>query len=830
LLATAVMLACSTPSLAFTLLEGSVVASAINDVDRNLGQDSSSTSAPVANFLSLAAGTLFSSARLVASDGQWSVSGTAQGVGGDLRPDRDSVRSDGRGQIQAVLGSFSLDPQQAGVMAEMTFSMASSHITANTARRVDDEYGRTSVSLVLSQGDDVLMAEFSQSNPLIADELSLTHGPSFESVVADTAFSGSYRVRAGAMLTAPFSTAVHAGSPDDSRFRTTTTGSGTFSYALRLIEDRRHWAPSGAGGLSDGVSWIELAAPDAGAWAVFNQGSPRNLTLALDGSRTWRGLIVDGEQLALDMNGHTLTLGIQGASRKTASLLLGEGRDGVSALILRNGTVLAALDVMVGAAGGAGGALVLDNGTQLLLNGANVTGVRVANGSAGADSHLQVLGGSLLRTPVLVLGSDTGPASGSLAVSGTGSMVDAQLVRVSGRAAGGHGEVSISEGGQLRTESLVLGEHAGTRGKVTVSGAGSGLAVYGGALVAVGASARGGTGTLEVLRGALLDGEAAVSIKVGNGDLTQSSTLRVADAGTQMRNAGVKVLGGGNFFLRDGATWSEGNNLLLVTGGRAEIEAATAELSSLQVERQVRADGGTQATGQVTLSRGGTLRVNNTPANDVFVGMDSFLTLTDTGTRLTVAERIDVAGTLAVNNDARLVATDIAVLPGGRLQGHLGHITGNIFVQNGGIVAPGQSPGTLTIEGDLQLADGALLVLEIAGYDAGIQHDQLIVTGHLKATAANVQLSFLDGFAPRAGDHFDLLQVAGGMALGENTRFTFSGLAAGWQFEVQLDGTGQSLSLLSLNDGIALAVPEPETYALMLAGLGLVGFAVRRRA
>jgi hypothetical protein len=30
--------------------------------------------------------------------------------------------------------------------------------------------------------------------------------------------------------------------------------------------------------------------------------------------------------------------------------------------------------------------------------------------------------------------------------------------------------------------------------------------------------------------------------------------------------------------------------------------------------------------------------------------------------------------------------------------------------------------------------------------------------------------------------------------------------------------------------GIAMPVPEPETYALMLAGLGLVGFAARRRA
>jgi hypothetical protein len=30
-------------------------------------------------------------------------------------------------------------------------------------------------------------------------------------------------------------------------------------------------------------------------------------------------------------------------------------------------------------------------------------------------------------------------------------------------------------------------------------------------------------------------------------------------------------------------------------------------------------------------------------------------------------------------------------------------------------------------------------------------------------------------------------------------------------------------------DGLAQAVPEPETYAMLLAGLGLTGFAARRR-
>jgi hypothetical protein len=61
--------------------------------------------------------------------------------------------------------------------------------------------------------------------------------------------------------------------------------------------------------------------------------------------------------------------------------------------------------------------------------------------------------------------------------------------------------------------------------------------------------------------------------------------------------------------------------------------------------------------------------------------------------------------------------------------------------------------------------------------------------------------------------------------------FTFSGLAAGsYALNVLGFATGSGGGFYS-GGAIATTVPEPETYALMLAGLGIVGFvAARRRA
>lgn len=86
--------------------------------------------------------------------------------------------------------------------------------------------------------------------------------------------------------------------------------------------------------------------------------------------------------------------------------------------------------------------------------------------------------------------------------------------------------------------------------------------------------------------------------------------------------------------------------------------------------------------------------------------------------------------------------------------GGSGTINGNVV--NGGLLALGD-PQTLTIQGDYEQTNDGTLAIALAGLNpASIDH--LNVSGYVALDSGTIlELVFIDGYAPKAGDRFDFL-------------------------------------------------------------------------
>ncbi len=111
-------------------------------------------------------------------------------------------------------------------------------------------------------------------------------------------------------------------------------------------------------------------------------------------------------------------------------------------------------------------------------------------------------------------------------------------------------------------------------------------------------------------------------------------------------------------------------------------------------------------------------------------------------------------------NDGLLETPQLSINGGGLLTGN-GLITGNVVVGNGiaggntAILSPGFSPGTIEIDGDLELESDAETVIEISG-DPGNPHDMIIVSGDALLDGI-LRIEAIDGYVPAAGDEFTVL-------------------------------------------------------------------------
>jgi T5SS/PEP-CTERM-associated repeat protein len=169
---------------------------------------------------------------------------------------------------------------------------------------------------------------------------------------------------------------------------------------------------------------------------------------------------------------------------------------------------------------------------------------------------------------------------------------------------------------------------------------------------------------------------------------------------------------------------------------------------------------GNAGIGMLTIVNGA--QVSNTVGSiGKAVNSLGFVTVDGTGSTWTNTGDVNVStagfATLTVRNGG-------TVSVGGLLSvGTLGTVRGNSTiagnVQNGGLVVPSGSSspeGALHINGNFTQTAAGNLQIEIGGTAAGSQYDQLLVTGSV-ALDGMLQVSLVNGFAPVAGNSFNIL-------------------------------------------------------------------------
>jgi len=116
-----------------------------------------------------------------------------------------------------------------------------------------------------------------------------------------------------------------------------------------------------------------------------------------------------------------------------------------------------------------------------------------------------------------------------------------------------------------------------------------------------------------------------------------------------------------------------------------------------------------------------------------------------------------------------------------------------------------------------------LLKMALGGTTAGVGHDKLVFDQAV-TLGGDLEVLWLAGFAGNAGQVFDLFDWNGGVS-GTFANIALPTLANGLQWDTSDLYNGGSLAVNSM----AAAVPEPQTYALALAGLLVAGLSMRRR-
>ncbi|MFK0277166.1 autotransporter domain-containing protein [Ensifer sp. NPDC090286] len=503
---------------------------------------------------------------------------------------------------------------------------------------------------------------------------------------------------------------------------------------------------------------------DGGTGSALNKAG--NGTLTLTGTNTYTG--------ATTINGGTLALS-------------GTGSIATSSGLTANGTfdVSAAASAQVKSLTG-GGQVVLGS-NYLDINNATGTfsGAITGTGGLNVAAGTQVLSGASTYTGATMIA-----AGGALTLSGQGRINTSSGLTANGTfdvsAAGAPGVKSLAGSGQvmLGGKQLIISDAAGTfSGAINGTG---GISVNGGTQVLTGANTF--TGSAVTNSGATL--------QIGNGGANGSLVSNIQNNGAVVFNRSGNLTYGGT--ISGTGTFSQiGAGTLTLTADNSTDGAVTIGAgSTLQL-----GNGGTTgwAGGSGSITNNGALVYNR--SNDVTysgaVSGTGTLTQAGAGKLTLTGDNSLFSGATSVTSGTTYVngklGGNVNVGTGGTLGGS-GEIAGDVTVD--GTLSAGNSPGTLTIAGDLTLNSGSTSVFELN----------------------------TPGLVGSAGGN-DLVKVGGNLTLGGalDARVASAGYYRLFEYDGSLSGNFATTAVTSTAPGFTLASHQLQTTIAKQVNLSVLG-------
>jgi fibronectin-binding autotransporter adhesin len=483
---------------------------------------------------------------------------------------------------------------------------------------------------------------------------------------------------------------------------------------------------------NNGTGVTRLTKTDAGTWILTNPGSTYTGITTISGGVLGVDKLADGD----------VASSIGASSAAAANLVIGNGSTlrYTGAGDSTNRLFTLSQGVTFIESSGAGAIVFTDTGPVTLANINQARTIALGGTNTGNNTLAGSIGNAGTGVTTLAK-NDSGNwvLTGNHSYTGSTNVNGGTLFIGGGGTTGSIASAIVNNFGTLgfnRSDLLSYGGQIGGTGSVRQAGAGTtvltGTNPYtGGTTIDAGTLQLGNGGTTGSIVGDVVD----------NGLLVFNRSNLLTFAGTISGSGAVRQIGSGTTVLSGINSYAGGTSIL---GGTLQV-SANANLGS--------------AAGALGFS-GGTLRTTASFAsgrNTSLAGAGTILTdagttfslgglvsgaggLTKAGTGiLTLSGSNSYAGATNVNAGTLLVngnqsaATGLLTVASGATLGGSGTIGGSVNVLNGGILAPGNSPGTLNINGDLALAGGSVLNFEFGQADVagGPLNDLIDVGGSL---------------------------------------------------------------------------------------------------